>query len=230
MAGPVPALRHPDEPHKIVARRDRVCIGTRMARSAAAIHLARRHAGQTNMWPLGASDRSVAVPDGRRGTGECLAGRNDEGEQKHDEHGVALGRVGVRSNCAAPDYLDQAGPLADLDDLDAHESIIGTSSTWSFIHSGGKILYRPQGRFRCNSGHAVVDACLAGMGVCQLPEFYIVPFIRSGRLRLVLDDFRPQTEPIWAVYPQRRHLLPKISRAIEHIRMELTAGMAIDPL
>ena len=132
--------------------------------------------------------------------------------------------------CAAPDYLDQAGPLADLEDLDAPEAIIGTSSTWSFIHLGGKILYRPQGRFRCNSGHAVVDACLAGMGVCQLPEFYIVPFIRSGRLRLVLDDFRPQTEPIWAVYPQRRHLLPKISRAIEHIRMELTAGMAIDPL
>ena len=131
--------------------------------------------------------------------------------------------------CAAPDYLDKAGPLAKVEDLDAHEAIIGTSSTWSFVQSGRKILYRPHGRFRCNSGHAVVDACLAGMGICQLPEFYVIPHIRAGRLRLVLEEFRRQQEPIWAVYPQRRHLLPKISRAIDHIRMELTAGMAIAP-
>jgi DNA-binding transcriptional LysR family regulator len=132
--------------------------------------------------------------------------------------------------CAAPDYLDRVGSPANIDSLDQHEAVIGTSPTWSFNMAGRKILYRPHGRFRCNNGSAVVDACLAGMGICQLPEFYVVPHLKAGRLRPVLDELRPRPEPIWAVYPQRRHLLPKISRAIDYIRMELAAGMAIPNL
>ena len=92
------------------------------------------------------------------------------------------------------------------------------------------MLYRPRGRFRCNSGQTVVETCLTGMGICQLPEFYLMPYLEDGRLRLVLDEFRPAPEPIWAVYPQRRHLLPKIRHAIDHIRMGLAAGMTTGSL
>ncbi|RYG28199.1 MAG: LysR family transcriptional regulator, partial [Burkholderiales bacterium] len=70
-----------------------------------------------------------------------------------------------------------------------------------------------------------VDAALAGMGICQLPEFYVLPYICAGELVPILAEFAPEEEPVWAVYPQRRHLLPKISRLVEALRVELPIAL-----
>lgn len=123
--------------------------------------------------------------------------------------------------CAAPSYLTRAGTPRQVSDLAAHECIIGTSQTWRFREHGREIIHHPAGRFRCNSGHAVIEACVSGMGICQLPDFYIQPFLRHGMVELILDDAQPDDEPVWAVYPQRHHLLPKISRAVEWLQREL---------
>lgn len=40
-------------------------------------------------------------------------------------------------------------------------------------------------------------------------------------LRSPRSSTRPQEEPIWAVYPQRRHLLPKVRLLIDKLREEL---------
>ncbi|RYM09987.1 LysR family transcriptional regulator [Sphingobium cupriresistens] len=128
--------------------------------------------------------------------------------------------------CAAPAYLDRHGRPAKPGDLSRHECLVGTSPLWRFERGGRAESIRPKGRWRCNSGGAVAEAAIAGMGVCQLPEFYLLPHIASGALEEVLDDFRPDDEPIWAVYPQRRHLLPKISGLLDLLRAELPAALA----
>lgn len=127
--------------------------------------------------------------------------------------------------CASPDYLASGPPLEAIGDLDSHECLVGTSATWSFDRDGEEVLYKPSGRFSCNSGQAVVDAALSGMGICQLPEFYVHAHIRSGKLRSVLDRHTPPQNPIWAVYPERRHLLPKIRLAVDFIRKHLPAAL-----
>lgn len=123
--------------------------------------------------------------------------------------------------CAAPAYLEAHGRPGRIDDLDAHDCLVGTGTTWHFQAGGRERIYRPQGNWRCNSGGAVVDAALAGLGICQLPEFYVLDHIASGRLELLLDAHRPPAEPIWAVYPQRRHLSPKIVRFVDLLKAEL---------
>ena len=45
-------------------------------------------------------------------------------------------------------------------------------------------------------------------------------------LEPLLEDYAPDAEPIWAVYPQRRHLQPKISALIDLLRLELPAALA----
>jgi len=42
----------------------------------------------------------------------------------------------------------------------------------------------------------------------------------------VLEAFRPAEEPIWAVYPQRRHLLPKVRGAVSLLKRDLAAAIA----
>ncbi|MEO8724178.1 MAG: LysR family transcriptional regulator [Sphingobium sp.] len=132
-------------------------------------------------------------------------------------------RVASRTvhTCAAPEYLERCGTPATPDDLAKHECIVGTSSVWHFKVAEQDMIYRPKGRYRCNGGYAVIDASIAGLGICQLPEFYVLPHIASGSLVAVLENHRPADEPIWAVYPQRRHLSPKIAQLIEVLGAKL---------
>jgi len=80
--------------------------------------------------------------------------------------------------------------------------------------------HRPDTRFRCNSGYAVVDAALSGLGLCQLPDFYVEDHLRGGTLVEVLAEHRPKEEDVWAVYPHRRHVPSKVKLAIEHMQHE----------
>ncbi|GGB90918.1 LysR family transcriptional regulator [Novosphingobium endophyticum] len=124
---------------------------------------------------------------------------------------------------ASPSYLDKHGRPSDIGDLRKHECLIGSSGQWHFRDTK---TYRPQGRWRCNSGHALLEAALADMGICQLPTFYLGNLISEGRLEPVLADLSPQEEPIWAVYPQRRHLSPKVSAMVAHLRANLPGRLA----
>jgi DNA-binding transcriptional LysR family regulator len=127
--------------------------------------------------------------------------------------------------CAAPSYLTSAGRPMSVEALNEHERITGTATTWHFQVDGEPVVHKPQGRFHCNGGHAVIEACVAGFGICQLPDFYILPYLRHGMVELLLEDFQPKDEPVWAVYPQRRHLLPKVQRVIDCLAHELGPAM-----
>jgi len=129
--------------------------------------------------------------------------------------------------CASPAYLAKAGTPRDVSSLKDHDCIIGTSKTWQFRKEGADLVHTPSGRFRCNSGHAVMEACFAGMGICQLPDFYILPHLRGGAVTLVLEDVQPEDEPVWAVYPQRNHLLPKISKAMAYLKREMRDSLVV---
>lgn len=136
-------------------------------------------------------------------------------------------RVASRTlyTCAAPSYLAQAGTPQSVSELNAHQCIAGTSATWHFADNGVEQIFHPKGRFRCNSGQAVIEACISGLGICQLPDFYILPYLRHGMVMRIMDELQPEDEPIWAVYPQRRHLLPKIQGVVESLQHELAAAM-----
>jgi len=127
--------------------------------------------------------------------------------------------------CAAPSYLAATGRPRSVSDLASRECLVANSPVWSFRVDGEARTVHPQGRWHCNSGSAVLDACLAGMGLCQLPDFYVAPMLADGSLVELLEDNRPADEPIWAVYPQRRHLLPKVSLLVDRLRAELPRAL-----
>jgi len=143
------------------------------------------------------------------------------------DHRLAARQIASRpvDVCASPAYIERAGvPLA-LADLDRHECLIGTSVNWHFVDGAQRRSFVPTGRWRCNSGNAVVDAALDGLGICQLPSFYVRDHLAAGRLVVLLEDYRDRPEPVWAVYPQRRYLLPKIQQVIATLEAELDEAM-----
>ncbi len=117
--------------------------------------------------------------------------------------------------CASPEYLRVHGVPRSIEALSAHDCLIGTSTTWRFLERGQPRLFEPKGRWQCNSGAATVDAALAGMGICQLPSSYVRRHIQTGTLIPLLPRFNPDAEPIWAVYPERQHLSPKVRLLVD---------------
>ncbi len=141
--------------------------------------------------------------------------------QQRDSSLVAV-RLGARSHhlCASPSYLKEHGTPSSLEDLARHDCVCGIDDVWSFTSEGRLCELRPNGRFGCNSGYALIDAALDGLGICQLPGFYVEDHLRSGALVELLAANRPPEEDVWAVYPYRRHLPLKVRLAVEHLQQE----------
>ena len=125
--------------------------------------------------------------------------------------------------CAAPSYLERHGAPHSLSELAHHDCLVGTSDNWVFQAGGREVMQRVQGKWRCNSGQAVLDAALRGFGLCQLPDYYVLEHLASGALRALLPALQPPNTAVWAVYPQRRHLAPKVQLLVQHLRAGLAA-------
>ena len=124
--------------------------------------------------------------------------------------------------CASPDYLTRRGAPRDLSEIASHDGLIGSSEHWRFTEAGREVSLRPTGRWRCNSGAAVLDAAMQGLGLCQLPEFYVAEAIGSGALVELLADQRPPDEGVWAVHPHPRHAPPRVRAMIDWLQQALT--------
>ncbi|RJG10143.1 LysR family transcriptional regulator [Pseudomonas cavernicola] len=127
--------------------------------------------------------------------------------------------------CAAPAYLEHYGRPHSLSELGRHNCLIGSSDTWSFQQNGRESSQRVQGNWRCNSGQAVLDAALRGLGLCQLPDYYVQEHLRNGALVSLLENHQPPNTAVWALYPQQRHLSPKVRQLVDHLK----AGLAERP-
>lgn len=124
--------------------------------------------------------------------------------------------------CAAPAYLARRGTPMTLDDLAQHDCLVGTSDTWVFQSNGSARTVRVSGRWRCNSGQAVLDAALRGFGLCQLPDYYVRQPLRDGHLQALLPSLQPPDTAVWAVFPAPRHRSPKVRLLVEHLRQGLS--------
>lgn len=119
--------------------------------------------------------------------------------------------------CASPSYISTYGIPHSLSELDQHNCLIGTMDYWRFQENGKTRNVRVKGSLSCNSGHALVDAAIKGIGIVQLPDYYVLPYIESGELTALLEQNRQPEEGIWALYPQNRHLSPKVRMLLEHL-------------
>jgi DNA-binding transcriptional LysR family regulator len=124
--------------------------------------------------------------------------------------------------CAAPSYMQRYGQPHSLSELSQHNCLIGSSDSWSFQQDSRELSQRVHGNWRCNSGQAVLDAALQGLGLCQLPDYYVQEHLHSGALVSLLEKHQAPNTAVWALYPQQRHLSPRVRQLVDHLK----AGLA----
>lgn len=122
--------------------------------------------------------------------------------------------------CAAESYLKRHGIPQTPEELREHNCTIYTYSRsphmWRFSAPDGRDIAVPvRGNLRHNSGLAEREAVLNGLGIMLSPTFYVGDLIREGRLQTVLTDYHIAETSVYAVYPERRYLSPKVRAFID---------------
>lgn len=123
--------------------------------------------------------------------------------------------------CASPAYIARHGMPNLPNELNQHNCLIGTADRWHLQIKGKVTQVNINGSLRCNSGYGLVDAALKGIGLVQLPNYYVQSHIQSGQLIPILQKFQEADEGIWAVYPDKRYPPFKIKALINFIFAQL---------
>ena len=122
--------------------------------------------------------------------------------------------------CAAPAYLERRGTPRAPEELRDHNCLGYTSppERWSF--SGGRRI-PTRGDLNVDNGDALRRLALEGHGIVYLPTFLVGEDLRAGRLVPILADHVDRVGGAWAVYPESRHLSPKVRALIDYLAESL---------
>jgi DNA-binding transcriptional LysR family regulator len=80
----------------------------------------------------------------------------------------------------------------------------GRPFSWEFHRRGEIVNVEANGRFVTDDPSAALEACAAGGGLFQSFELGLEPWLDSGKLVTVLDDWSDERFPLYAYYPSRR--------------------------
>lgn len=119
--------------------------------------------------------------------------------------------------CASPQYLERHGSPSSIHALNNHNCLLGTLETWRFRENQRNFDLRVNGSWRSNNGRALLQAARAGLGLVQLPTFYLEDALAGGELVTLLDEYNPTDTGVWAVYPHNRHLSAKVRLFVNYL-------------
>lgn len=118
---------------------------------------------------------------------------------------------------AAPAYLKRRGEPTRPEQLveDRHDCLMlrfpGTREhVWTLPGPDGPLKLDVRGPFDSDDGDVITGWALAGYGILNKPRFEVEPFIRDGRLKVILTDNPPAPMQLAAVYPHRTFQDPKV--------------------
>ncbi len=149
---------------------------------------------------------------------------------------VPLGGEMRQRAVASPAYLSRHGVPRVPADLEQHHCI-----NWRWHQPGGYGLYEWEfsknkrrvsvavsGPLIVSHRHIALAAALQGVGIALWNERMLAPYLESGELVSVLDDWSPSF-PGWHLYYLRQSRTPSATRALVNFMREHAPAMAQTP-
>jgi DNA-binding transcriptional LysR family regulator len=124
----------------------------------------------------------------------------------------------------APSYFAKRGGPRSPDDLARHgcvqyrRSTDGAVFAWEFERNGKSRKISVDGRVMVNAPDLAVRAAVDGLGIAYTIEALAEPFLRSGQLVRVLEDWSPSVEGLFLYYPGHRQVPASLRALIDMIR------------
>ncbi|MCF8200081.1 MAG: LysR family transcriptional regulator [Sulfuritalea sp.] len=133
---------------------------------------------------------------------------------------IARRLAGVRTiACAAPAYLKKYGTPDSPAQLAGHNCMTYAHANWQhewrFRQNGIEQRVRISGNLRVNNGNILVNAAIDGLGVIVEPDFLVNEALRRKQLVPILADWETDSLSMFAVYPNRKYLPPKVRSFVD---------------
>ncbi|MEJ8859206.1 LysR family transcriptional regulator [Variovorax robiniae] len=123
--------------------------------------------------------------------------------------------------CASPRYLRRRGKPRDPAALREHDviayTLLAMGDQWSFEGPDGSVSVKVAPKLRSNNGDTCITAALSGGGIILQPTFLVSEHIAAGTLVELLPRFRSIELGIFALYPSRKFVAPKVRLLIDHV-------------
>lgn len=123
--------------------------------------------------------------------------------------------------CASAAYVRKHGPIDHPADLADHTvmaySLFSAGDSWEFEGPQGDIAVKVTPRLHTNSGDTCRAVALQHLGIIFQPSFLVGAELKSGALVQVLAQYLSPVLGIYAVYPTRKHLSPKVRLLIDFL-------------
>jgi len=124
---------------------------------------------------------------------------------------------------ASPAYLREHGVPTSIEDLSLHQCAAlrysgNPPSPWYFRRSAGgkRIELLPDAAISVSDPEALLDVALVHAGIAQTGLHHALPFLRSGRLKLVmLDQHDSGNRETVLHYPHRQYLAPRVRVVVD---------------
>jgi len=128
---------------------------------------------------------------------------------------------------ATPAYLAKHGTPHLPDDLRNHKIISyryqESALEWHFKTPDQKPLsVTVSGSVTMNNSLAIREAVLENIGIARTPTFVVGKDIKEGRLVPLLTKYECLQVQIYVVYPQRKHLSPKVRAFVDFLADRIT--------
>jgi DNA-binding transcriptional LysR family regulator len=127
--------------------------------------------------------------------------------------------------CASAGYLQRHPMPHTLGELSRHNCLLGSNTFWLFSDNGQRRELKVSGNWRSNSGPALLDAVRKGLGIAQLPDYYVEPALERGELVSMLEQYRYPYSGVWLVYPQARQRSPRLQLLCDFLIERFGSGL-----
>ena len=192
------------------------------------------HAINAVLWPR-LQDFTRDYPDikleiiSENGFVDIVAQRYDAGvrlgeQLAKDMIAVRIGPDWRMAVVGTPEYFGTCQPPVGPYDLTNHACINlrlpthGGNYAWEFEHEGRRLNVRVEGQLAFSSSSHILSAALVGSGLACVPEDITAPYLETGELVRVLEDWMPTFDGYHLYYPSRRQNAPAFARLIEALR------------
>ncbi|MBV8635433.1 MAG: LysR family transcriptional regulator, partial [Burkholderiaceae bacterium] len=128
------------------------------------------------------------------------------------------------------------------EDLSSHDCLFYPRPTgaamWSFDRRAARkaaaaITLPVNGPFSANNSETLRDAALDDLGIALLPDFSAQTAVRSGKLVMVLPDWRvsgPFAEQLYVLRPYTSHVPRAVSLFVSYLRECFADGFPLSPI
>ena len=133
---------------------------------------------------------------------------------------------------AAPDYLAKHMKVTHPDDLlKSEHSLIdyrnpetGRTFQWEYRRGRKTVKIATPGRLIVSDIVNLHSICVAGWGIAQVLEVTVKPMLETGALVKLLPEWGDERFPIYAVYPSRNYVPPKVKVFLDFVSSVVGRG------